>query len=62
PGAKAEGGGLDPKHWAATGYGETDPLAGTVEAQKPDEQGKNRRVELVLQPNVEEMLNLNNIK
>lgn len=62
PGAKAEGGGLDPKHWAASGYGETDPLAGTVEAQKADEQGKNRRVELVLQPNVEEMLNLNNIK
>lgn len=62
PGAKAEGGGLDPKHWAASGYGETDPLAGTVETQKADEQGKNRRVELVLQPNVEEMLNLNNIK
>ncbi len=62
PGAKAEGGGLDPKHWAASGYGETDPQAGSVETQKPDEQGKNRRVELVLQPNVEEMLNLNNIK
>ena len=62
PGAKADGGGLDPKHWAASGYGDTDPLAGTMETQSKDDQGKNRRVELVLQPNVEEMLNLNNIK
>jgi chemotaxis protein MotB len=56
------GGGLDPKHWAAAGYGEMDPIAGTVEQQSKDDRGKNRRVELVLQPNVEEMLNLNNIK
>ena len=56
------GGGLDPKHWAASGYGETDPLAGTIEHQALDEMQKNRRVELVLQPNVEEMINLNNIK
>jgi chemotaxis protein MotB len=58
----ATGGGLDPKHWAASGYGETDPQAGTVETQTKDERQKNRRVELVVQPNVEEMLNLNNIK
>jgi chemotaxis protein MotB len=57
-----KGGGLDPKHWAAAGYGETDPIAGTMEAQQKDEQGKNRRVELVVQPNVEEMLNLGAIK
>ena len=56
------GGGLDPKHWAASGYGETDPIAGSMEKQSNDDMGKNRRVELVLQPNVEEMLNLNNIK
>jgi len=56
------GGGLDPKHWSASGYGETDPQAGTVEHQTPEEMGKNRRVELVLQPNVEEMINLNNIQ
>jgi chemotaxis protein MotB len=65
PGAKPaepKGGGLDPKHWAASGYGETDPIAGTVENQSKDDRGKNRRVELVLQPNVEEMLNLNAIK
>ena len=57
-----KGGGLDPKHWAAAGYGETDPLAGTMETQSKDEQAKNRRVELVVQPNVEEMLNLSAIK
>jgi chemotaxis protein MotB len=58
----ATGGGLNPRHWAAAGYGDTDPQAGTVENQTKEEQQKNRRVELVVQPNVEEMLNLNNIK
>ena len=64
PGAKggSAGGGLDPRHWAASGYGDTDPQAGTIEHQTPDEMGHNRRVELVLQPNVEEMINLNNIQ
>ena len=65
PGAKPTGkggGGLSPKNWSASGYGETDPLAGTVENQSKDDRNKNRRVELVLQPNVEEMLNLNTIK
>jgi chemotaxis protein MotB len=56
------GGGLDARHWAASGYGDTDPQAGTVEHQTPEEMGHNRRVELVLQPNVEEMINLNNIQ
>jgi chemotaxis protein MotB len=60
--AGSGGGGLDPHHWAASGYGETDPQAGTVDHQTPDEMSRNRRVELVLQPNVEEMINLNNIK
>ena len=60
PAAKA-GGGLDPKHWAASGFADTDPIAGTMETQSKDDQQKNRRVELVLQPNVEEMINLNNI-
>jgi chemotaxis protein MotB len=64
PGAKGStaGGGLDPHHWAASGYGEVDPQAGTVDHQTPEEMGHNRRVELVLQPNVEEMINLNNIQ
>jgi len=56
------GGGLDPKKWAAAGYGETDPQAGTMETQNADEMKRNRRVELVLQPNVDEMLNLGTIK
>jgi chemotaxis protein MotB len=55
------GGGLNPIHWAAAGYGMMDPVAGTVEQQTRDEEGKNRRVELVLQPNVEEMLNLKDL-
>jgi chemotaxis protein MotB len=55
------GGGLDPIHWAAAGYGQEDPVAGTVDQQSRDEESKNRRVELVLQPNVEEMLNLKDL-
>lgn len=63
PGGKGTGGGgLDPKHWAASGYGQVDPQAGSVDHQTPEEMGHNRRVELVLQPNVEEMINLNNIQ
>lgn len=61
-GAKATGGGLNPARWAAAGYGDTDPVAGTVAQQSDDDRKKNRRVELVVQPNVEEMLNLNNIR
>jgi chemotaxis protein MotB len=55
------GGGLSPARWAAAGYGETDPVAGTAAQQADADRQKNRRVELVVQPNVEEMLNLNNI-
>lgn len=62
-GKNTGGGGLSPKNWAASGYGEMDPVAGTPEgAQSPDDKQKNRRVELVLQPNVEEMLNLSTLK
>jgi chemotaxis protein MotB len=57
-----KGGGLDPKHWAASGFGQTDPIAGNEATQDKDQMQRNRRVELVVQPNVEEMLNLNNIK
>lgn len=53
-----EGGGLDPTHWSAAGYADTDPVA----ANDSDEgREQNRRVELVVQPNVEEMLNLNSL-
>ena len=52
------GGGLDPKHWSASGYGDTDPVATN---QTPEGRGKNRRVELILMPNVEEMLDLQSL-
>jgi chemotaxis protein MotB len=55
------GGGLDPTHWAAAGYGATDPIAGSVEQQTHQDEQKNRRVELVLQPDVAEMLNLKDV-
>jgi chemotaxis protein MotB len=49
------GGGLKPERWSASGYGETDPV-------KPNETNEdkqsNRRCELVVLPNVEEMLDL----
>jgi len=53
-----KGGGLNPANWSAAGYADTDPVApnDTEEGRK-----KNRRVELVLQPNVEEMLNLKSL-
>jgi hypothetical protein len=35
-----------------------DPAAGTIDMQTREEEQKNRRVELVLQPDVAEMLNL----
>jgi chemotaxis protein MotB len=52
------GGGLDPVHLSAAGYADTDPVA----ANDTDEnRKKNRRVELVIQPDVEEMLNLGSL-
>jgi chemotaxis protein MotB len=59
---KASGGGLNPVNWGASGFGEVDPLPGTSTPQSKDDMQKNRRVELIVQPNVEEMLNLNAIK
>ena len=52
------GGGLSPANWSAAGYADTDPVASndTDEGRK-----KNRRVELVVQPDVEEMLNLKSL-
>src|SRR6188768_2791152 len=52
------GGGLKPANWSAAGYADTDPVASneTEEGRK-----KNRRVELVVQPDVEEMLNLKSL-
>jgi len=52
------GGGLDPKNWSAAGYGETDPVSNN---DSDEGREKNRRVELVVMPYVEEMLNLNSL-
>jgi chemotaxis protein MotB len=56
--AKGGGGGLDPRHLHAAGYGETDPVAAN-----DNDAGlqANRRVELVLMPDVEEMLDLKSL-
>jgi chemotaxis protein MotB len=52
------GGGLDPANWSAAGYADTDP----VSTNETDEgRLRNRRVELVVQPDVEEMLNLQSL-
>jgi chemotaxis protein MotB len=56
--AKKGGGGLDPTRLHAAGYGETDPIA-----KNDTDEGRqqNRRVELVLLPDVEEMLDLRSL-
>ena len=48
-------GGLNPALWSAAGYADTDPVASN---DSDDGRQKNRRVELVVQPDVSEMLNL----
>jgi chemotaxis protein MotB len=53
--AQPEGGGLNRSKWSAAGYADTDPVAPN---DTDDNRKKNRRVELVIQPDVEEMLNL----
>ena len=53
-----DGGGLSPENWSAAGYADTDPVAGN---DTPENRQRNRRVELVVQPDVEEMLNLNSL-
>jgi chemotaxis protein MotB len=55
---KGGGGGLPPDHWSAAGYGETDPVTAN---DSPENMQKNRRVELIVLPNVEEMLDLKSL-
>ena len=52
------GGGLKPSNWSASGYADTDPVSTN---ETDDGRQKNRRVELVVQPDVEEMLNLKSL-
>jgi chemotaxis protein MotB len=56
--AQPDGGGLNPAKWSAAGYAETDPV---VPNDTDENRMKNRRVELVIQPDVEEMLNLGSL-
>ena len=53
-----KGGGLTPQNWSAAGYGDTDPVANN---DTDEGRERNRRVELVVVPNVEEMLNLSSV-
>ena len=50
-----KGGGLSPNRWSAVGYGDTDPVRAN---DSPENKQANRRCELVVLPNVEEMLDL----
>ena len=45
--------GVDPKTLSAAGYGEFDPVAGN---DAPDGRAKNRRIEITLQPNLDELV------
>ena len=58
PDEKGGGGGLPAQRWSAAGYGETDPVASN---DTPEGRAKNRRVELILLPDVEEMLDLKSL-
>jgi chemotaxis protein MotB len=58
---KEMGGGLDPTKLSAAGFGETRPEAGTAGSETDEQRKKNRRVELVLQPDIHEMLSLGNL-
>jgi chemotaxis protein MotB len=49
------GGGLNAERWSAAGYGDTDPIKPNDSAENKQ---ANRRCELVVLPNVEEMLDL----
>lgn len=52
------GGGLDPAKWSAAGYGDTDPVKPN---DTPENKQANRRCELVVVPNMEEMLDLKSL-
>jgi outer membrane protein OmpA-like peptidoglycan-associated protein len=45
--------GLKPELVSAAGYGEFDPIAPN---DTPQSKGKNRRIEITLQPNIDELV------
>ena len=49
------GGGLNPSRWSAAGYGEVDPVKSN---ETPEGKQANRRIEIVILPAVEEVLDL----
>lgn len=53
-----KGGNLPRKHWSAAGFADTDPVAGNT---TKDGQQKNRRCDLIVLPDVDEMLDLTKI-
>jgi chemotaxis protein MotB len=53
-----KGGGLNPARWSAAGYGALDPVSSNDDAGGRQ---KNRRVELVVLPSIEEMLDLKSL-
>ena len=52
------GGGLSPSRWSAAGYGDADPLRPN---DTPEGKQANRRCELVVQPNPDELLDLKSL-
>lgn len=54
----SKGGGLDTGHWSAAGYAELDPVSGN---DTPEGRQKNRRVELIVVPSIEEMLDIRSL-
>jgi chemotaxis protein MotB len=53
-----KGGALPTKHWSAAGFADTDPVANNA---TKDGQQKNRRCDLIVVPDVDEMLDLNKL-
>jgi chemotaxis protein MotB len=56
--ADIPGGGLNASRWSAAGHGDLEPIAGTVELQSKEDQQRNRRVELVVEPTPDEIINV----